>query len=73
MFGPDIVALYKSVNEPFNPASAIKSKDDTKDDTEALRSLLANDVRFMIGCDYDWNFKEHAASAHNAAPPPPTV
>jgi hypothetical protein len=37
MFGPEIVALYKKLNEKYDPAAPIKSKEAA----ESLRQLLA--------------------------------
>ncbi len=54
MFGPEIVDLYKKLNENYDPAVQIKSKEAA----ESLRQLLATDIKFMIGCDHEWNFSE---------------
>ena len=54
MFGPEIVALYKKLNEKYDPAAQIKSKEAA----ESLRQLLATDIKFMIGCDHEWDFSD---------------
>ena len=61
LFGPDIVALYSSANSAYNPASPIKSAEDA----DVLRQLVAMDLRFMIGCDCEWNFPEDPEPAAN--------
>ena len=84
MFGPDVVNLYKSANEAYNPAAPIKSADDA----ENARVLFALELRFMVGCDCEWKFPDDgapaaagtldvdrnvlqaAAAADDAAPPP---
>ena len=53
MFGPEIVALYKKLNEKYDPAAPIESKEAA----ESLRQLLATDVKFMIFCDHEWIFQ----------------
>ena len=54
MFGPEIVDLYKKLNEKYDPAAQIKSKEAA----ESLRQLLATDIKFMIGCDHEWDFSD---------------
>jgi hypothetical protein len=63
MLGPEIVALYKKVNEKYDPAAQIKSKEAA----ESLRQLLATDIKIMIGCDHEWDFSDDEPA------PTPTV
>ncbi len=54
MFGPEFVDLYKKINEKYNAAAPIKPKEAA----ESLRHLLATDIKFMIGCDHEWDFSD---------------
>ncbi len=66
MFGEEVVAMYKQCNESYNPTPAIKSMEAA----ESLRKLVALDIKFMVGCDEEWNFDD-AADADAAAAPGP--
>jgi hypothetical protein len=62
MFGPDVVELYKTANQGYNPAALVKSASDA----ENVRALFALELKFMVGCDCKWTFPEH--DAPTAAP-----
>ena len=47
MFGPDVVQLYKTANQAYNPAVQVKSAIDA----ENVRVLFALELKFMVGCD----------------------
>ncbi len=51
--------LYKKLNEKYNPAAPIKSKEAA----ESLRQWLATDIKFMIGCDHEWDFSDDDEAA----------
>ncbi len=51
MFGLDIVDLYTQCNESYNPTAPIK----TADAATSLRKLVALEIKFMVGCDCEWN------------------
>ena len=61
MFRPDIVALYKSANSAYNTASPIKPAEDAG----AMQHLVGLDMRFMVGCDCEWNFPDDDAQEAN--------
>jgi hypothetical protein len=63
MFGPDIVDLYTQCNESYNPTAPIK----TADAAASLRKLVALDIKFMVGCDCEWNFDDDGGSPGPAA------
>ncbi len=67
MFGEEVVAMYKQCcNESYNPTPAIKSTEAA----ESLRKLVALDIKFMVGCDEEWNFNDAAdANAATASGP----
>ncbi len=48
MFGPEVVALYKTANEAYNPVFVIKPLEDA----DNLRLLVALDLKFIIGCGF---------------------
>ncbi len=67
IFGPEIVDIYKKLNEKYDLAAPIKSKEAA----ESLRQLLATDIKFMIGCDHERDFSDDddPASAANVLRP----
>ncbi len=66
VFGPAVVALYKTANEVYNPASVIK----TLEDADNLRKFVALDLKFIIGCDCIWNFNDNDMQEARAAAQP---
>jgi hypothetical protein len=63
MFGPDVVDQYRECNDSHTPTAPIK----TADAAEALRKLVALDIKFMIGCDCEWEYEDDAGSSPGPA------
>ncbi len=52
-FGPDVVQMYKSANQAYNPAAHVKSASDA----ENVLALFALELKFMVGCDCKWTLQ----------------
>ena len=60
---------YLNEHSAYNPASPIKSAEDAG----ALQQLIGLDMRFMVGCDNEWNFPDDDTQPANVAAVPPVL
>ena len=65
MFCADTVRLYREANEAHPASTVVKSSDAA----EKLRAVVGMDLKFMIGCDQQWEFSDDDAPAPGAADP----
>ena len=61
-FPPDIVLIYKTLNEEYVPSTPIKT-----DEAKHLLKLLPLDIRFMLGCGLKWDDNQIEPSASDDA------
>jgi hypothetical protein len=64
----NIVAMYKAINEEYVPSTPVKT-----DETKLIRKILALDIRFLLGCDLEWDktVTEDPSASGGAAPDAP--
>ena len=68
-FPPNIVAMYKAMNEEYVPSTPVKT-----DEAKLIRKILALDVRFLLGCGLEWDktvTEDPSASGGAAQEAPP--
>ena len=58
-FPPNIVAMYKGMNEQYVPSAPVKLEE-----AKLIRQIMALDVRFLHGCGLKWN----ASTSEEEAP-----
>jgi hypothetical protein len=61
-FPPDIVLIYKTLNEEYVPSTPIRT-----DEPKHLLKLLPLDIRFMLGCGLKWDDNQIEPSASDDA------
>ncbi len=49
-FPPNIVAMYKAINEEYVPSTPVKTEE-----AKLIRKILALDARFLLGCGLEWD------------------
>ena len=61
-FPPVTVTAYKGFNDEYVPQSPIKQSE-----AELLLDILPLDVRYLLGCGYEWNAAEEATEDPSAS------
>ena len=61
-FPPEIVKVYKDYNDEYVPQQPIKQLE-----AELLLDILPLDVRYLLGCGYEWNAAEEATEDPSAS------